>query len=259
MSRILRIISLVVLLQACTGYRPHSGTYTGGYSDRYLGSNVYEVEFLGNGFTSEKRVLRGVMLRSAELALTLGYPYFGVLYGNSDAEYSTSHVDIGDGRIVDVPVTKHGAIVRVQLLCAPIPGERGVYSADIVISNTRKEFGLDWDSPDVVAAECSGRAPATPILVGRVSPPRAQPAPSPRVPAYGVSAGDCRTEHFILVVSPGGEFIKLSDTSLWQVSIVDRVHTSIWLPSQDVIVCEGVMYNRDQKEKAGVAFIAFTP
>jgi hypothetical protein len=50
-----------------TPYRPVDHSY--GYFERQIGTNVYEVGFLGNGQTSYERACDFAMLRAAEIAL----------------------------------------------------------------------------------------------------------------------------------------------------------------------------------------------
>lgn len=70
----------VLVLQGCavpTAYQPHA--YTGGYSERRITDDMYEVMFSGNGNTPKATVERYFLYRCAELTKEKGYRYFAVL------------------------------------------------------------------------------------------------------------------------------------------------------------------------------------
>jgi len=57
---------------------------------------------------------------------------------------------------------------------------------------------------------------------------------------------------FIESVEGDGKVIKLNDGSMWEVDDVDTVDTSIWLPADEVVLCDGKIINTDENESAGV-------
>jgi len=63
----------------------------------------------------------------------------------------------------------------------------------------------------------------------------------------------CEDGHWISSVSNGGEIIVLEDGSVWQVDSIDRIDTSLWLPTENVVICdESIMINTDNGEKVNV-------
>lgn len=60
--------------------------------------------------------------------------------------------------------------------------------------------------------------------------------------------------HWIQNTSSGGEFITLEDGSVWQVDLLDRIDTLLWLPITDITVAESgggyLLINTDDGEKA---------
>ena len=69
------LLGLSLLMSGCaTGYS-ESG-FTGGYEETQLNPDVFRVSFKGNAYTSMDRAADFTLLRSAELALENGYPYF---------------------------------------------------------------------------------------------------------------------------------------------------------------------------------------
>jgi len=72
-----------------------------------------------------------------------------------------------------------------------------------------------------------------------------------RTRSYGSSG--CEDGHWISSVSGGGEIIMLEDGSVWQVDSIDTIDTSLWLPIENIIVCDEItMINTDNGEKVGV-------
>jgi hypothetical protein len=86
---------------ACaTGYGSRGVMF--GYSDTQVGENTFRVSFEGNGLTPLAKVSDFALLRSAEVTLDHGYPYFVIV--NATAVYDAATVrkalrakyDLGD-------------------------------------------------------------------------------------------------------------------------------------------------------------------
>ncbi|MBA3353212.1 MAG: hypothetical protein H0U23_12480 [Blastocatellia bacterium] len=60
--------------------------------------------------------------------------------------------------------------------------------------------------------------------------------------------------HWIRSKTSGGEIITLEDGSIWQIDPLDRIDTSLWLPTSDITVVEAdggyLLINTDDGEKA---------
>ncbi len=90
----MKLISIFVLfsitVSCATKYKKHG--YTGGYTDFKIGSDIYKVNFHGNGYTSQDTVYRYFLRRCAELTLENGYEYFAFVESDSsittDPNYS---------------------------------------------------------------------------------------------------------------------------------------------------------------------------
>lgn len=82
--RVLSILALLVgLLSGCvTPYQPKS--FSGGYSESQLGTNMFIVTFQGKGNTSYELAADFCLLRSAEISLEIGFRYFVVVKSNKD-------------------------------------------------------------------------------------------------------------------------------------------------------------------------------
>ena len=75
MGNITRALVLSLFIAGCaTGYS-ESG-FRGGYEETQLSPDVFRVSFKGNAYTSMDRAADFTLLRSAELALENGFPYF---------------------------------------------------------------------------------------------------------------------------------------------------------------------------------------
>ena len=72
------VVGAALVLSACaTAYQ--SQGLTGGFDEVQLDTNVYQVNFRGNGFTSAERAADLCLLRSADLTLEKGYKYFAIV------------------------------------------------------------------------------------------------------------------------------------------------------------------------------------
>ena len=69
--------ALVGILTGCATPYAKNG-FSGGYSDVTLAPDVAVVSFQGNGFTSNDRALKIMMLRCADVTLENRYRYFSV-------------------------------------------------------------------------------------------------------------------------------------------------------------------------------------
>jgi hypothetical protein len=67
----------------------------GGYTETQLMKYVFEVSFKRNSFTTTERVKNFSLLRSAEVALENGYPYFVVIEQSQPATVFTEPMPLG--------------------------------------------------------------------------------------------------------------------------------------------------------------------
>jgi len=67
----------LVVCGCATPYRPSNGST--GYSDLQLAPDEFTIAFQGNGHNSSEQVSDFALLRSAEVSLQQGYPYFAVV------------------------------------------------------------------------------------------------------------------------------------------------------------------------------------
>lgn len=67
-------------------------------------------------------------------------------------------------------------------------------------------------------------------------------------------SSDCESGHWIESVSEDGDVVTLGDSSVWQVDPGDEVVAMLWLPTTEVVLCEGTgkLINTDDDESIGV-------
>jgi hypothetical protein len=61
-------------------------------------------------------------------------------------------------------------------------------------------------------------------------------------------ASACESGHMVEEVMSDGEIVKLEDGSLWEVSGGDEITSALWLPTDDIVVCDGKLINTDDNE-----------
>jgi hypothetical protein len=94
-------------------------------------------------------------------------------------------------------------------------------------------------------------APPREAAVGRIYPaPVIRNTVSPRRrSAVASGSTDCESGHWVESVTDDGEIVKLEDGSIWEVSAGDTVDSALWLPTTEIIVCDGRLINTDDNEK----------
>jgi hypothetical protein len=81
-------LSIFLLLVGCaTKYQPQS--FSGGFSETQLDTNVFTVTFKGNGYTGRDKANDFALLRSAELAMENGFKYFAIVDAQQYSKNST--------------------------------------------------------------------------------------------------------------------------------------------------------------------------
>ncbi len=90
--KIIATLSMIMLLCGCaTAYQPQS--FSGGFSETQLDTNVFAVTFKGNGYTGRDKANDFALLRSAELAIEHGFKYFAIVDAQQysmNSTYTTS-------------------------------------------------------------------------------------------------------------------------------------------------------------------------
>lgn len=149
------LCACVVLAGCATAY--HTAGFTGGYSDTQLAENVFQVSFRGNGYTSRERVEDFALLRSAEVSLEHGFPYFVVVNAegySSQSAYTTPTTTTGSATVIGNTV--YGSTVtsggqtyvftkpssRNTIVCFKEKPDGVVYEAQYVIRSVRQKYGM---------------------------------------------------------------------------------------------------------------------
>jgi hypothetical protein len=104
------------LVACATGY--HQPGFTGGYSDTQLAPDVFRITFQGNGYTSPDRAQDFALLRAAELTLSHGYRYFGIVNetaGGNTSSFTTGGQSYTSGHATVVGSSVYGAATTTYI------------------------------------------------------------------------------------------------------------------------------------------------
>jgi hypothetical protein len=74
-------------------------------------------------------------------------------------------------------------------------------------------------------------------------------APAKKATADSKITGGCESGHWVESVSDDGAIVKLEDGSAWEVEATDTVDSALWLPTTEIVVCDGRLINTDDNEK----------
>ena len=87
MKKVLLILAIVFIQGCATAYQKQG--FSGGYTETQLDTNVFKVNFAGNGYTGRERASDFALLRCAELTLDNGYNYFATIDSNQSTTNSS--------------------------------------------------------------------------------------------------------------------------------------------------------------------------
>lgn len=59
----------------------------------------------------------------------------------------------------------------------------------------------------------------------------------------------CESGHWIKFKSSDGSVIVLEDNSIWEIDLIGRVDSVLWLPIENIIVCDGLLINSDTGDR----------
>jgi hypothetical protein len=162
MYKYLLALAFAILSGCATSYQPQS--FSGGFTETQLDTNVFRVSFKGNGYTSVEKVEEMSLLRSADLTLKNGFTHFVIVngrsrtdssffttptqstttgtistFGNTSSLNATTHQTGGDIYNIAKPSTTN-TIVCFQ----GKPANAGfVYDAQFVFNSLSKKYGVE--------------------------------------------------------------------------------------------------------------------
>lgn len=136
--RITALFAAMALCACASTYGDGTQSITGGFFQRQISENVWQVEYSGNAYTTEETVQSYWLYRAAELTLEQGYDGFridsrvelaGRLANMQPAQYPAGEAQL-------TPIVQRGfdgkpfMIASITLLRAPLPDEpRRVFDA----------------------------------------------------------------------------------------------------------------------------------
>ena len=127
------VIALALIIASCATPYQNTG-FRGGYSDTALAPDVYRVSFQGNGFTSSDRAQDLALLHAADVTLSHGFRYFGIV---NQASSSTLFSITESGDFIYKP--KSGLLIQ----CFADRPERGyVFDAHFLSNSIRTKYNI---------------------------------------------------------------------------------------------------------------------
>jgi hypothetical protein len=123
MKRLGIVLAAMLLLAGCQTKYQETGL-TGGYKDKQLGPDRYQVSAHGNGYTSEARIVDIMLLRAADMTLQKGYASFII----EDQKMGMKTTYGATGAMV-VPIDWPAGSLTFRMLKAGDPGAAGARDA----------------------------------------------------------------------------------------------------------------------------------
>ena len=124
------VFLLAITMSGCaTSYQAKG--LTGGYTETRLSEDAYQVQFEGNGYTSQEKASRFILRRCAELTLENGKRYFTITSNESQSSASGY-----DGMMFSSPSGK----ANMKILDGKKEAENA-YDAVIVVEETNEVAG----------------------------------------------------------------------------------------------------------------------
>lgn len=120
------IAALVIVLVGCaTPYQPFELFGRGGYTDKQISVDTYQVAYYGNAMTNMQTLNSLLLYRTAEITLEKGFDYFEVLNGS--------------GR---VPMSAYGGFKSVEHTVRLYKGQPNNMTSRIYMAKkVKEEFG----------------------------------------------------------------------------------------------------------------------
>jgi hypothetical protein len=124
----MKMLFILLLTVSCaTPYQKHG--YSGGYWEKKVGQDLWEVGFSGNGYTSSSTVSHYLKKRCAELTLKNGFTHYIIL----DKDKSQDAYLSKSNNTYDV-VTKDSGTALIKMINRPSP-DVIAFDASLVIQD----------------------------------------------------------------------------------------------------------------------------
>lgn len=59
----------------------------------------------------------------------------------------------------------------------------------------------------------------------------------------------CEPGHWIKSKSSDGSVVVLEDNSVWEIDSIDTIDSALWLPVENIVVCDDELINSDTGDK----------
>ena len=66
-----------------------------------------------------------------------------------------------------------------------------------------------------------------------------------------ITYASCESGHWLKSKTFDGSIVILEDGSVWEISLLDKLNTTLWIPMDDIIVCNRKLINTDDNTAVG--------
>jgi len=131
--RVLLVVAIMALSACATAYT--SSDWSGGFSSLQLDWNSWQVAFAGNAYTSSEKAVDYTLLRSADISLEHGFPYFVIVRESQKTDIS--RVEIKRDAFFFAKPSAHNIII-----CYKDNPSEFAYSAEFTAKSIREKYGM---------------------------------------------------------------------------------------------------------------------
>ena len=178
-SLILSTFLSLLLTSGCvpTPYKSQQWNFLGGYSEKIVEKDIYEIRFKGNGFTNREAVVDYALLRSAEVALLHQCAFFAIIDAKENTpEKDAPEVEISylDGQKLMHPISVYGNFATAsgdtyflqkpnvvnRILCFKKQPDidHHIYDPHFIILTLRTKYGIQHPEQKISVQKNTGSA-----------------------------------------------------------------------------------------------------
>lgn len=65
----------------------------------------------------------------------------------------------------------------------------------------------------------------------------------------------CESGHWVKSKSMDGKIVVLENGTVWQINPINTIDSALWLPTENIIICNGMLINSDTGDKVGAKLL----
>jgi len=164
-SLMLSALLWLTLTSGCvpTPYKSQKWSFLGGYSEKLVKQDIYEIRFKGNAFTTREAVVDYALLRSAEVALLHQCAFFAIIDAKENApgkDAPGAEISYLDGQKLMHPISVYGnfstgsgdtyflqkpdAVNRILCFKKPPNIDDHIYDPHFITLTLRTKYGIQY-------------------------------------------------------------------------------------------------------------------